>query len=270
MVDQLRFIALARSAARQAGAIGLHLQGKVEVERKESGGVPEAEAVTAVDRAAQEVILDRFHEAMPELAVDAEEDTAAVALFPPEAKGRALLVVDPIDGTLAYTRGSQDWAVMLGLIEDGYFTAALIDFPPRALTCWAVRGGGAFVAHGRGEGTRIERMPPAPDTLLVAPRMPPARLPLAHRIGLEPRYSRCSAVDSTAPATGRARAAIASDRADRRRALGLLITIEAGGAARFGDHVWRGEDPAGLPPEAAPTIAADSEALADAIARAFG
>lgn len=96
-------------------------------------------------------------------------------------------------------------------------------------------------------------MPPdeLPDAILVSPRVSPrwiARLgSLAHSV----EVSRCSAVDASAPAIGRARGEIARGRADRRRAIGLLLTREAGGHVLFGERVWRGEDPAGLPVSAA-------------------
>jgi fructose-1,6-bisphosphatase/inositol monophosphatase family enzyme len=270
MVDPHCFVALARAAARQAGAAARHLQGKVRIEHKPAGGIPESEVVTAVDRAAQDVLLHRLYEVFPDIAVDAEEDTAAVALFPRETPGAPVIVLDPVDGTLAYTKGSPDWAVMLALLEGGVFTATVIDFPAHELACWAIRGEGAWMARGLGEPSRIERPPRAPDELLIAPLIPRSRMNDARALGLEPVRSRCSAVDSTAPALGRARASIAGDRADRRRAMGLLVTIEAGGAARFGERVWRGEDPErSFPESAAPTVAADSEELAEAIVRAF-
>lgn len=269
-VDPHRFLRALRAAARQAGAVAVHLQGKVRVEHKSERGIPESTVVTAVDRAAQDVLLLRLHEVLPDVAVDAEEDTDAARLFPPEAPGRSLVVIDPIDGTLAYTRGSDDWAVMGALLEEGTFRAALVTFPARGLTCWAVRGEGCFVARGDEEGTRVTSIPPAPDELLVAPLVPRDRLDRARELGLSPVRSRVSAVDSTAPALGRARASIAGDRADRRRALGLLMTLEAGGAVRFGERAWAGEDPALLPESAAPTVAAGSAELADAIVRTRG
>lgn len=269
MIDRERFVALFRSAARQAGAVASHLQGKVIVERKEAGGIPESEAVTAVDRATQDVLLLRLHEVFPDVAVDAEEDTETVALFAPEAPDRPLVVVDPVDGTLAYTRGSDDWAVMGALIEAGLYSASVLFFPAHRLTCWAIRGAGCWVAVDGEPARKIDSALGAPDRLLVAPFVPRHRMDRARELGLEPVRSRCSAVDATAPAIRRARASIAGDRADRRRAIGFLPTIEAGGAVRFGDRVWRGEDPAGFPEDAAPSVAADSDELADAIVRLF-
>lgn len=270
MIDPHELVVVLRAAARQAGAVALHLQGKVPVEHKSEGGILESTVVTAVDRATQDVLLLRLHEAFPDAAIDAEEDTETVGLFAEEEPGRDLIVIDPVDGTLAYTRGSDDWAVMGALIRGGAFVASLVHFPVHALTCWAVRGEGAWIARGAEEGRRIESLPRSPSELLIAPLVPCHRASRARELGLNPVRSRVSAVDSTAPALGRARASIAGDRADRRRALGLLVTTEAGAAVRFGDHVWKGEDPELLPDSAAPTIAADTPELAEAILRTLG
>ncbi len=218
MIDRERFLDVLHRAARQAGAVAVHLQGKVPVERKEAGGLPESEAVTAVDRATQDVLLLALHDAFPQVAVDAEESTDAVALFPPEAPERSLVVLDPVDGTLAYTRGSQDWAVMGALIEGGRFVASLLYFPRHALTCWATHRGGAWVARDGRPAERIVSLPSAPDEVLVAPLVPRQRMDRLQALGLTPVRSRVSAVDSTAPALGRARPPVTGDTPDPPRA----------------------------------------------------
>src|SRR5688572_7819916 len=105
-------------AARQAGAVARRLQGEVRL-RQKGGSTPESAALTAVDLATQDVILLALRRALPDVAVDAEEDTETVALFEPAAPGRALVVIDPVDGTLNYSAGSTDYAVMGSLVADG-------------------------------------------------------------------------------------------------------------------------------------------------------
>ena len=84
-MDESRFIEVFRLCALQAGSVARYLQGKVTVEQKAGQGSPEAAALTAVDLATQDVILQALAAALPELAVDAEEDVAALD---------ALVVVD--------------------------------------------------------------------------------------------------------------------------------------------------------------------------------
>ena len=144
-VDPREWLEVFGLAARQAGAVAGYLQAQIRLDDK-GGGSPEASALTAVDLAAQEVVLLALHARFPTLAVDAEEDTPAVARFP--RSGRDLAVVDPIDGTLNYANGSPDFAVMGSLLRDGVYVASLLHFPVQGRTVWAIRGGGAWIDEG--------------------------------------------------------------------------------------------------------------------------
>jgi fructose-1,6-bisphosphatase/inositol monophosphatase family enzyme len=129
-------------------------------------------------------------------------------------------------------------------------------------TCWAVRGGGCFVDGP--EGPRRVHTGGAEPTIFYDPRTPAAwRDALSRRFG-HIELSRCSAVDAPAPATGRARGGISAGHADRRQAIGLFLTLEAGGAVRIGGQRWQGEDPE-LAVGDGPSIVAEDDALADAI-----
>lgn len=258
------FIRTFRAAALQAGAVAARLQGKVVAERKEAHGTAESEALTAVDLATQDVLLLRLHEDFPAIAVDAEEDTDTARLFPPADPARALVIVDPVDGTLNYIRRSPDYAVMGALVVAGEYRAALLHFPAHGATAWAIRGQGCFVQRAGQAPARVVT-PSPPDELLVSPRTAAAWREALAPLATHVTVSRCSAVDSTAPALGRARAAVAARGADRRRAVGFLLTLEVGGVVRCGGVDWQGADPgpgAGLP---GPCIVASDAALADRI-----
>ncbi|HLV22386.1 MAG TPA: inositol monophosphatase family protein [Polyangiaceae bacterium] len=263
-----RFIEVFRLAALQAGAVARYLQGKVGRERKAGQGSPEAEALTAVDLATQDVILHQLRAHLPDVAVDAEEDTPLVDAFDPPAHDRSLVVIDPIDGTLNYSRGSRDYAVMGALIEDGLYRAAVIYFPEYEALYAAARGGGATVERA-GERARAVRVADLPDRVLVSPRVGDGAERRLSRHATEIVVSRCSAVDASAPVLGRAKAAVSEARADRRRAIGFLITEEAGGFTLFGDLPWEGRDPELLPADAGPTITAADPQLAWSIREAL-
>lgn len=267
MEYETAFIDVFRLAALQAGAVARHLRGKVKAERK-GGHNPESEALTAVDLATQDVILHALKARLPDVAVDAEEDTPlAHAFAPPD--GRPLVVIDPVDGTLNYIRGSDDYAVMGALIRDGVFTASVIYFPEHGTLYHAVRGGGC---HGGplGAPRRLQVSTPV-DLLMVSPGVRGAAEEALGAVGIPVERCRCSAVDSSAPATGRARAAVSDRRPDRRRALGYLLTVEAGGVVHIGGRRWSGEDPATLPAADWAVIAESEETaarVADALRRA--
>lgn len=264
-VDPHHFVEVAGLACGQAAAVARQLQQHVRLERKEGQDGPEAEALTAVDLAAQEVVLQLLHHHFPGVAVDAEEDTPTVARFPAAGPGRDLVVLDPVDGTLSYAWQSPDYAVMASLLRDGVTLAAVLVFPASGVRLDAVRRQGA---RRDGVPVRIDAAALPRQALLT---------PTTHRllgervasVGVAPVVTRCSAVDSTAPVLGRALAAVTRGVADRRRGIGFLVTTEAGGAVRVGGRRWDGVDPALLGDEAAPTVVAADEATADRLLEAI-
>lgn len=164
------FVRTFRLVALQAGAVARHLQGKVKAERKGSG-TPESDALTAVDLATQDVILHLLHDRMPEVAMDAEEDTPALSLFERPDPQAALVVVDPVDGTLNYIRRSDDYAVMGALLREQRYTAAVIYFPAYGTCYWAVDGTGCFSVNAAGR-EELRKVGEAPARILHAPRTP--------------------------------------------------------------------------------------------------
>jgi fructose-1,6-bisphosphatase/inositol monophosphatase family enzyme len=264
MVD--RFFEVSRVAARQIGSVAVRLQGQVKNEGK-GGATPESSALSAVDLAAQDIFLELLHAVLPEVAVDGEEATPTVSLFPSSAE--TVVVLDPIDGTLSYLSGSRDYAVMAGLIVGDRFEAASIFYPAWDLLLEAERGAGARLERGR-SGLVPVRLQTAPTKrALVGARFPEGAQEALRRLGVTPEVCRCSAVEGAAPVLGRADGAVTSKRVDRRHAVALFASLEAGASVRFGEHAWAGEDPAVVPLEG-PTAVAFDDATAstwiDAIA----
>ncbi|MFO7963409.1 MAG: inositol monophosphatase family protein [Desulfobacterales bacterium] len=261
------FIEIFGLAARQAGFVARHLQNGISLGSKKNQKSPEAEALTAVDLAAQDVILTLLHHAFPDAAVDAEEETDTVGLFNTRGPGKPLIVVDPIDGTLNYSRGSSEYAVMAGWLEHEVYRAVLVHFPAMAATYWAIREGGARQRTGDTDGP--VSIGPVPKRVRVTPRVPGTCRRILQDIGFEIVVSRCSAVDATAPVSEDAAAAVSLGRPERRRAVGFLITAEAGGVVRIGERWWKGEDPLTLPADAAFTIVAENRETAERISAAL-
>ncbi len=241
-----RFVEVFGVAALQAGAVARRLQGGIRLLQKRGEATPEGAALTVADLAAQDVLLYLLHREFPEAAVDAEEETDTLALFPPENPDRPLIVLDPIDGTLNYSRESPEYAVMGAWISEGFYRASLLYFPAKKEMFWAIKGQGCWYAQGNGPAEPVGPTAP-PRKVLLTPGLPrkwPAGLKKA---GFETEVSRCSAVDSIIGASRRAGAAISGGRPDRRRSIGFLATLEAGGTVLFGNRTWEGKDPLGYP-----------------------
>jgi len=263
-----RFLQTFRIAARQAATVARRLEGEVLLRRKAGQRTPEGSALTSVDLANQDLILYLLQAALPEVAVDAEEETESTGLFPPQADGRSLVVIDPVDGTLNYSRGSNDYAVMGALITAGIYRAAVICFPQHNALYWACAGGGCWKETG-GAGPSAVGIGRLPPVVLVNHGVPQDLRRSLAETGLSVEVSGCSGVDASAPATGRAAAAVSMGRLGRRRAIGFLMTAEAGGIVRVGPRRWQGEDPARLPEGRLPVVVADSAERADAVQKAL-
>jgi fructose-1,6-bisphosphatase/inositol monophosphatase family enzyme len=266
-LDARRFLEVMLLAVRQAGAVALRLQGEVPAREKQGHGSPEAAAVSAADLACQDVLLMALHEALPHAALLAEEDTEAVTLFPPPANDRPLAVIDPIDGSLQYLERSADYAVMAGWIEGGRYRAAVVTFPAWEQTWWGLRGEGVWHQGPHARPARVRISEVLPPVVLVPPRLPGEVLAALAATGLEPRVTRCSAVDGTAPLTGRGRASWLTGNPGRARAIGWFLVHEAGGHVLLGGRPWSGEDPAAAE-VTGPSLTAADAATADLLLQA--
>lgn len=236
-----RFIEVFRAAALQAGAVARRLQGDIRPRSKE-GHSPESEALSAADLASQDVLLLRLADAFPHAAVDAEEDTRTVRLFPPPAPEQPVIVVDPIDGSLNYLRGTRAYAVMAAWIAEGQYLASVVYFPAWRIMYWAEAHKGCYRQHDGG-APEPAAWTHLPRRILVPPRTPQAARRRLKALGYDVKVSRCSAVDSAAPALGKAVGSAGLLAPDRRRAIGFLLAREAGGSVVFPDGPWHLEDP---------------------------
>lgn len=135
-----KFLDLARSIAIEAGDLLLAeraaLSARPEVVETKSSPT---DVVTALDRAAEDLIRARITENRPDDAILGEEggDTPGA--------GDARWVVDPIDGTVNFLYGLPAWSVSIGVEVDGVIVAGVVNVPPMGEVFTAVRGGGAFL-----------------------------------------------------------------------------------------------------------------------------
>ena len=158
------FVRALAPALQQAASIARSLEGRVSNRPKLGEATEVKAALTAADTASQEALLAPLLEHFPQVKLEAEEDTPSVSHF--SDSGDALVVIDPIDGTLRfYLEGSGPYAVMIGLAIRERYEASLVALPREHLCFDAVRGHGAricekdaaakTVALGEATGNRI-------------------------------------------------------------------------------------------------------------------
>ena len=111
-----------QAIAREAGArIMAHRAAASENTRHKADGSP----VTAADHEAQRLIIDGLAALTPDIPIVAEEKPNPPAL----ASGGTYWLVDPLDGTLDFVRGGQEFSVNMGLVVDGVPTLGVLYAP---------------------------------------------------------------------------------------------------------------------------------------------
>jgi 3'(2'), 5'-bisphosphate nucleotidase len=144
-----REMSIALELAREAGAAILDVyDGPFEIEQKAGAG--DLEPVTQADRVANEIIVNRLGREFPEDGILAEESIDTDRRL---GKSRVWMI-DPLDGTTGFIDGNGDFAVQIGLAEDGECVLGVVYQPLTGVLYRAVRGGGAWVERTEMEPER--------------------------------------------------------------------------------------------------------------------
>lgn len=138
-----------RDLAREAIAVAMRLQGHVKVRDKGGGHGP----VTEADLAVEKLLLAGLHAAFPDDPVLSEETRTTIQL-----PARRVWCVDPIDGTREYVDGRDEYAVHVGLLEEGVPVAGAVGLPQCLI--WGGRGGVWIEESG---STRTAALAPLAD-----------------------------------------------------------------------------------------------------------
>src|SRR5690348_13239010 len=137
-------LAVALEAARRAGRrIMDHFGQGVAVEIK-----PDATPVTIADREAEDIIRNALKQAFPDHAILGEERGR-------EGEGEFLWLVDPLDGTKSFVRGTPYFSTQIALMHAGELVLGVSHAPVYGETMWARRGGGTFFEGASLEGKRV-------------------------------------------------------------------------------------------------------------------
>jgi len=162
-MDDQSLLSLVADLADQAGAAILDIRRRgFDVRRKEDRSV-----VTAADEAAEAIIVAGLRSATPDVPVIAEEEVAAGRITAPAA---AFWLVDPLDGTREFTRGSDEFTVNIGLVRDGRAVLGVVGVPATGEMFSGIVGEGAWKRTAAGQMAISARLPPAEGLTVVASR----------------------------------------------------------------------------------------------------
>lgn len=129
----------AQELGREAGVLAYDFYKRRAELAIESKGLQDV--VSIADKKVEELIRARVESRFPEDGFLGEE-TGASADF---QAGRAIWVVDPIDGTSCFLGGMPTWCVSIALVRDGEIEVGVIYDPNVDELYAARRGGGTFL-----------------------------------------------------------------------------------------------------------------------------
>src|SRR5262245_15140760 len=133
---------VALDLVREAGASILeHYDAPIKIEQKYYDD--DIEPVTQADRVANQLIVERLAREFPHDGILAEESVDTERRL----DRSRVWMVDPLDGTNGFIDGNGDFAVQIGLAENGVCVLGVVYQPLSGVLFRAVKGG----------GTRIER-----------------------------------------------------------------------------------------------------------------
>lgn len=159
-MDHDALLALAtRLATEAAAAINAVRAAGFAVERKS-----DRSPVTEADRIAEALIVEGLRAAVPGIPVIAEEEIEAGTA--PADPGRRFWLVDPLDGTREFAAGRDNFAVCIGLVEDGCAVLGAVALPATGEVFWGRVGAGAFKRDTAGARPIAARAAP-PEGLVV-------------------------------------------------------------------------------------------------------
>jgi len=168
MADAHRRAAVAERAARAGGAVARDVfRGELAVETK----ADKIDLVTEADRDAQRQVIATVREEFPTDEIVGEED-ATPSVGPGEnaeihktvPAGADTWVIDPIDGTSNYVRGSRVWTTSVAAVADGGVVAAATYLP----TVEDMYTAGADGGSRNGEPLSVSERTD-PETFVVSP-----------------------------------------------------------------------------------------------------
>jgi 3'(2'), 5'-bisphosphate nucleotidase len=135
-----RELSVALELAREAGAAILSFyEGPLDIEQK--SGADDREPVTQADKVANELIVSRLQREFPDDGILAEESVDTARRL---HKSRVWMV-DPLDGTTGFIDGNGDFAVQIGLAENGRPVLGVVYQPLTGVLYRAVKDEGCWI-----------------------------------------------------------------------------------------------------------------------------
>lgn len=225
MPVSLEDVEVALDIARGAGVISHDYFGSERVNTQAKGT---ADVVTDADFASEKYVTRRLQMEFPQDGIVGEEGANI------GAKEERVWYIDPVDGTLNYSRGLPIWCISLSLFESEEPVLGVVHDPIRGETFWAAAGQGAWNGRERLSGSRIREAGDALVHVTVDFHEESQRRGLDDLIELAPRVLRTRNIGSAAlalawVAAGRFDAMVHRHASAWDYGAGVILIKEAGG-----------------------------------------
>jgi histidinol-phosphatase len=133
--------------ARKAGDLALKIrEGNIGIESKS-----DESPVTIADRACEKLIVEELLRAFPDDGLLGEEGATR------ESTNGRKWIIDPIDGTRDFIRGTRAWSVLIGLEENHEVAAGFAYYPATGEMYTAARGEGAYWDGRRIQASSVKK-----------------------------------------------------------------------------------------------------------------
>jgi len=120
--------------------------------------------VTEADLASERVIVAMLGAAFPDIPIVSEETVPEAGFASPAAR---FWLVDPLDGTREFVARNGEFAVLIGLIENGRPVLGVVHGPAVGVTYLAYGPGTAMRRRGAGAFEPIRARAPSPEGIVV-------------------------------------------------------------------------------------------------------
>jgi len=120
--------------------------------------------VTEADLASERIVVRMLTEAFPDIPIVSEETAPEDGFKPPAAR---FWVVDPLDGTKEFVAKNGEFAVCIGLVEDGVPVLGVVHGPAIGVTYAAYGPGTAVRSRDGGPAESIHARVPSPEGVVV-------------------------------------------------------------------------------------------------------
>ena len=162
--------------ARKAGELILNFYASKIIAEEKYGIDNLSEPVTIADKSASRLIVEELARIFPEDAILSEEE---IDDEQNRLSKQRVWIIDPLDGTRGFINKDGDFAVQIGLAENGAVIVGAVYLPVGDILYYATKNGGAFLVEKGSaaqqlkvsDKTSIEKMNLAVSRNHLSPRM---------------------------------------------------------------------------------------------------